>query len=248
MSREKELDFFVAERNWNRGIKWYKSNFRGRAKIYGESSPNYTNYPTFKNVPERIFSVLPNSKLLYIVRNPIERILSNYIHNYANGTEQRSIDDALSFFKDNPYLERSKYFMQISRFLKKFPLSNIFITSTELFKKSVDETMFNIFTFVGVDPSFSSVKFNFAKNTRAEKRRKNAIGMFLFRLSKTNFARIFSVDTRRRIGSIAYLPFSTKIEKPKLNTKLKIQLMEYFCNDINDLEALTGLDLSEWQL
>jgi hypothetical protein len=138
--------------------------------------------------------------------------------------------------------------MQIDRFLKKFPRSQIFITSTEFFSQRTAETMSEIFEFLGVDPSFSSEKFNSAKNTHAEKRRKNVIGMFLFRLSKTNLARTFSVDTRRRIGSIAYLPFSTKIDRPQLAPTLKRQIVEYLLEDIDDLEALTGLDFSEWQL
>ena len=65
MSREKELNFFVDELNWNKGIEWYKSNFIGEAKIHGESSPNYTNYPFFAGVPERMYSVVPKAKLIY---------------------------------------------------------------------------------------------------------------------------------------------------------------------------------------
>ena len=53
MSREKELNFF-SERNWHKGIEWYKSNFTGRTKIHGESSPSYTNYPFNKEVPKRL--------------------------------------------------------------------------------------------------------------------------------------------------------------------------------------------------
>ena len=67
MSPEKELNFFVLERNWRKGIKWYKSNFTGKARVYGESSPNYTMYPFFDGVPERIYSVAPDARLIYIL-------------------------------------------------------------------------------------------------------------------------------------------------------------------------------------
>lgn len=87
MSREKELNFFIKERNWYKGIEWYKSNFTTKAMIYGESSPNYTNYPFFMGVPERMCSVVPEAKLIYIVRDPIDRVISHYVHNYANSHE-----------------------------------------------------------------------------------------------------------------------------------------------------------------
>ncbi len=56
MSRNKELGFFVSELNWPKGIEWYKSNFTGKARIYGESSTHYASYPFFSGVPEKMYS------------------------------------------------------------------------------------------------------------------------------------------------------------------------------------------------
>jgi len=67
MSWEKELHYFVFERNWPKGIEWYKSNFRGSARIHGEASPSYTNYPFFKGVAQRMHAILPEAKLIYIL-------------------------------------------------------------------------------------------------------------------------------------------------------------------------------------
>ncbi len=55
MSREKELNFFVKEKNWPKGIGWYQSQFRSKAKIQREASPSYTSFPQWKGVPERIY-------------------------------------------------------------------------------------------------------------------------------------------------------------------------------------------------
>ena len=54
MSRPKELNFFIEERNWSRGQDWYRHCFDARAKVRGESSPNYTAYPQHLGVPERM--------------------------------------------------------------------------------------------------------------------------------------------------------------------------------------------------
>ncbi len=81
MSRPKELDFFVAEKNWDRGLDWYRQRWNGPDKpIRGESSPNYTAYPNFDGVPERMVELLPDIKLIFMVRDPVDRVRSSYIH------------------------------------------------------------------------------------------------------------------------------------------------------------------------
>jgi hypothetical protein len=61
MSRQKEVNFFVGERNWAKGIEWYKSHITGEVKVYGESSPSYH---AGTGVPERMASVVPQAKLI----------------------------------------------------------------------------------------------------------------------------------------------------------------------------------------
>lgn len=57
MQEEKELDYFIENRNYKNSLNWYKSKFNSKdSKILGESSPNYTKYPLFKDVP-KIFSI-----------------------------------------------------------------------------------------------------------------------------------------------------------------------------------------------
>jgi len=81
VSRPKELNFFIAERNWPRGVDWYRSHFDPNAKVRSEASPNYTAYPQHLEVPERMHSVLPDAKLLYMVRDPLDRIAAHWVHN-----------------------------------------------------------------------------------------------------------------------------------------------------------------------
>jgi hypothetical protein len=247
MSREKELDFFIRELNWHRGVEWYKSHFAGKTMVRGESAPNYTAYPIFEGVAERMHSVTGDIKLVYVVRDPIDRLVSQYIQGYASGRENRTFADALKHIDDtNTYIARSKYFMQLEQFLDYYPSSNIFITTAEdLYSRRV-ETLQKIFRFLNVDETFCSDKFSVLKHTSSEKRRKDRFGLFLKRLSKMDFARIFSTETRMQLGKLLYLPFSSGIERPALDESLRAEIIDYVREDTNRLREYTGYDFGAW--
>ena len=87
-------------------------------KIVGESTTAYTMQPAFANVAPRIFDYNPEAKLIYIVRDPIERAISNYWWNVQLCQETRKPLDAI---KANPqYLKTSDYAYQMKPFLELF--------------------------------------------------------------------------------------------------------------------------------
>ena len=96
MSKPKELNFFVSELNWDLGLDWYKARFDARFEVRGESSPHYTNLPRFTGVAERIRQHCPDAKLIYMVRDPIKRVLSHWVHAKGAGYESGDIDEVLS--------------------------------------------------------------------------------------------------------------------------------------------------------
>jgi hypothetical protein len=120
MSRPKELNFFVSELNWPLGRDWYAGHFDPSARIRGESSPHYTNRPSFNGVPGRMRELLGSDvRLVYVVRDPIDRMLSHYLHNVGGGYEDRSLADALAD-PESSYVARSRYFFQVDPYLEQF--------------------------------------------------------------------------------------------------------------------------------
>jgi hypothetical protein len=75
---EKEINFFERGYVWNRGVDWYASRFEGAgdALAVGEASPSYMYWPT---AIERMASVVPDARLIALLRDPVERAYSHYL-------------------------------------------------------------------------------------------------------------------------------------------------------------------------
>ena len=150
----KELDFFTRELTWSRGWDWYRRQFpdAGAAfKAVGEASTSYTKFPRYQGVPERISTYLPEARMIYLVRNPLDRIRSHYQHNVAIGEERRPIDEAV--LNEPIYMEYSKYSMQVERFLEHFDESALLIITSEDLREDRKRTIERVFRFVGADPT-----------------------------------------------------------------------------------------------
>ncbi|MDD5069847.1 MAG: sulfotransferase [Candidatus Omnitrophica bacterium] len=159
MSEHKELNFFCRELTWRRGLKWYKKQFPGDFKVFGESSPSYTNFPLYKGVAQRMRSVLPELKLIYLVRDPINRMISQYLDRVKGCNEHRPIEEAFLEKENNVYLDYSKYFMQISEFLPFFSKKEILVLRAEDLSSNPERVLSQVFCFLGVEDNTSYCDF-----------------------------------------------------------------------------------------
>ena len=169
MSSSKELNFFVAERNWSRGLGWYESQFAdaGGFVARGEASPIYTMAHAFAGVPQRIAKVVPEAKLIYLLRDPFERIRSHYLHRVAEGTERRSIDRAV---READYIWTTRYAYQLEHYLEHFPRDAILVLTSEDLLHSRRETLRTVFEFIDVDPALMPDGLEQQKHVTADKR------------------------------------------------------------------------------
>lgn len=249
MSKSKELDFFVLERNWPKGKAWYESNFKAEAKVRGESSPNYAICQVFRGVPERMHALIPDAKLIYMVRDPLERMISHYLHEYTRGAEHRPAAEALGDAANNRYLYRSLYYQQLRRYLGYFPKANIMVLTQEDLYEARRDTLRKVFNFLDVDPNFDCPKFSSLKHTSAYKRRKNRVGLLLERrLGNADRGALGRLPTRVRgyAEKLIYLPFSYGIKRPALPACVRQKLIDRFAADVDCLRAHTGRDFESW--
>lgn len=248
MSKEKELEFFIQERNWHRGLAWYESHFREEAKIRGESSPNYTNYTRFSGVAERMHSVVPHTKLIYIVRDPIERIVSQYIHQYSDERENRPIQEALGSSDNNQYINRSLYYTQLKQYLAYYSESQILVIATEDLQYNRRPTLRRVFEYLGVEPEFYCRRYSINRHSTSRKRRKDEIGVRLAQTLPLKMLKRVPQRFRWPIEDLLYFPFSKKIERPKLTDELRKDLASRLKEDVDKLRAFAGEKFEQWSL
>ena len=155
VSRTKEPSFFVEELNWHRGFDWYERQFdpQGGALAIGECSGFYTRYPRFRGVPERIAAAVPDARLVYLVRDPIERMLSNYLHRVRVFKASDPVDVALR--ADPDYLNTSRYAFQVERYLEHFAEDQLLVVVSERLRDEPAPTLRKILAFLGVDPTWA---------------------------------------------------------------------------------------------
>jgi sulfotransferase family protein len=151
MAQSKELKFFTSRTRWGFGPGWYARQFSDAdgAVAIGEASPSYTRYPQHRGVPERIAQVLPDARLVYLIRHPIERIRSHYLHRVLQGKERAPLDQAV--LKDPSYLDTSRYAMQIEQYLEWFARAQLLVITAEALRRDRLETLRRVWEFLGVD-------------------------------------------------------------------------------------------------
>lgn len=167
----KEIFFFDFEYEYNHGLDWYRSHFPVLPEfsyLTGEASATYFNN---LKAPERIAKLLPNVKLIFIMRDPIDRAISDYYMKFRNGLESRSIEEAIIseieflkkesvnfldpgsrfFNKHKGYVRNGLYFYFLKTYMNLFEPQRITFVTSEKLLNSPRKTMKNIFEFLGIE-------------------------------------------------------------------------------------------------
>jgi hypothetical protein len=245
MSRPKELNFFIEERNWPRGLDWYRAQFDADAGVRGEASPNYTAFPQHQGVPERMHSVVPNAKLIYMVRDPLERIAAHWVHNYAKRREKGSLAETLAH-PNTSYVTRSLYAMQLERYLALYPKEQVLVFQQSDLRSRRAETLRTVFEFIGVDPDFTHPRFEQERHKTSGKTRATRLAVRLEKLGRSRRGRRLPTNFWLLLDD--RLPLRRQIKRPDVRAALTPETLAELRADAERLRELTGRDFSNWKI
>lgn len=243
MSKPKELQYFVAERNWERGLDWYASHFEqaGDALCAGESSPHYSRATQFPGVPERIAAVLPHVRLVYLVRDPVERIRSAYLHRVSKGRESRPIADAVAC--DEPYVNDSRYAWQLEQFRAHVDRKRILVIESERLREHRAAALAEVLRFLGVDDDTGLCGALADVHTTAEKR---AIHPLVASLAHTGrpLKPYLPARWKKALARAGAPPLDPA--RSELTGDLAADLRARLADDVRQLRSWLGPDFHGW--
>ncbi|MDY6867165.1 MAG: sulfotransferase domain-containing protein [Chloroflexota bacterium] len=179
MALKKEIHYFdggygLDVDNYLKGEAWYRAHFPKRSKlapsrITYEATPDYIFHPL---APKRIAQLIPDVKLVALLRNPTERAISNYFHRTRFGNEPLPIMEAMLAeeertkaaitaqdyktrnFKWYTYKARGRYAEQIKHYLEYFEMKNMLFLNSDLLFSDLNAALRKIYVFLEIDQDF----------------------------------------------------------------------------------------------
>ncbi len=257
MSPVKEPHFFIDRDNVPSYVTHhvtrladYERLFDSTAPARGEASPSYAEHPRHKGAPKRINSLVPSAKFIYLVRDPIDRTVSHYMHHVAVDGERRPLAEALGDLSDpeSPYIRSSLYAFQLDHYLEYFSQEKILVIDQADLLENRVETLREIFRFLEVDETFSSPRFDEKIGETLEKRIYSQSYMHLAKRITTSSLRRLPRRLRRTLRRLLERALWPPLERPALDDKLRGQLEELYTRDVARLRAMTGKSFATWSI
>lgn len=173
-SRPKEPHFFQSAA-WRERVDQYHALFEQQPGVrYFEASTSYTFYPLRRQgVWNDLFEYNPELKFIYLVRNPVERVISNYLHDYERSSRAMDIDEEVP--RNRGYIETSRYYTQVMPFIRRFGRDRVLLIDFDDFIQRRAEVLDDISAFLGIDSEgfrdFEAVHSNAAGSEQVIQRR-----------------------------------------------------------------------------
>ncbi len=254
--KSKEPNFFTHEKSWRKGIRYYRTLWEYNPGIHStamEASINYSKIPRLPNAAERIYNMALdkklNFKLIYIIRNPIDRIISHCIHDLE---EQWSIRYKHLIVHGIPYpaIEASKYAMQLDEYYKRFSAGNILLLKADDLKVEPQKVLNQICHFLEIDDSFHFSNFAKQHNRSEAKQPTNQFWPIVDKYLASPL--IHYLPRARREQTMRMVRGWFRVEQEQRTFKLSEMqhdfIMEELRSDIQRLSSDYGVNIAQWGL
>jgi len=223
-------------------------------KAIGEASTSYLYRP---EAPERIHAMLPDVKLIAVLRNPADRAFSAYMHvvrdkreTAKDFTEAITLEEVRKTADWEPiwhFTSVGNYYEQLQRYYELFKPEQIRIFLFEDLINNLTAPLTNIYKFLDVDPNFipgSLMRYNASGQVRSENIHKASEWLF----SNPNPIRWVShkvLPHNWRMKFATWVRFKN-LKRPEIPSEIRRKLIDQFRDEIHQLEGLINRDLSDW--
>lgn len=242
-SKPKEPQYFSKVKSTTLDLDYYHSLFEKKeGALYYEGSTTYTFYPSYHlKIWDIIYEYNPSMKFIYIVRHPVDRIISAYMHAYLRGEIEMDIESAV--IHNRFFIDITRYYTQISPYVNKFGRDNVLLLDFDNLTNHPKKTISKVSAFLGIDPEL------FDENVYGTHANKSVGRKIIHKKLKSPLVPI-------RVIQKLLPPLWKKIEernsrkltkRPNLSGDLKNMIHNMLELEINEMEKLMGKDLSKWK-
>jgi hypothetical protein len=251
MSTPKEPQFFSSDEVYGRGDDWYRSLFAGAGddQLCGEASTTYTRWPHTADAATRLAATLPNAKLIYIMRHPVDRAYSHYAHQMRLGVTA-TFEQAMR--RDHSLIDCGLYMAQIRRFLRHFARDSFLFLLLDELKQQPAETMARVQRFLDLSvmpltdepivANRSGDEHYIRQHTTRRLRRIPGLSALAERMSPSSRQALYELIHRSPVGRC----LSRRHRLPAMLPETRTELLRRYERPNRELEAFLGRDLSHW--
>lgn len=235
MSTPKEPNFFSDDAIYANGLAWYEQLFETAASDdwKGEASTHYTKLPTYPETILRMQQVLKSPKFIYLIRNPVARAVSHYVHEWTMGNMSNDID--AEFDKHPELVDYGRYAYQIEPYLKSFGCQAIMLCTLEEMMRTPQEFLNRVGTFLELSGPLIWREEQTKVNVSAERiRRLPFHGLLVDNPFATALRRtLIPKSLRERVRNSRQM-----IDRPSLSSERRQALEVLFAKDHAELVSL----------
>ena len=151
MSEPKEPCFFSDDEVFARGLEWYGMCLTAAAEgdLRGESSTHYAKLPSLPHAAERLHAHRPDARIVYVLRQPIDRLVSHFMHGWSEGWYGDSIAEAVE--RDASLVDYGRYAMQLRPWLDRFGADRVLLVAYDVLRSRPQEELDRLGRFLGAD-------------------------------------------------------------------------------------------------
>lgn len=242
MTHPKEPNYFSDDDVYSQGSRWYRGLFADASigDLRGESSTHYTKLPFHGETISRIHAELGEGslKLIYVMRHPIDRLVSHYIHEWTQGVVSDNLDTALG--KHTEMVDYGCYAMQLEPWINAFGKSSILPLFADRLRFHPQATLERVCQFLEYKQAPTWNESIGDQNVSAVRVRKSS-------------ARYFASISALRWASRTFLPESWRdrakrpwimTDRPELSAESLSNVERRFDEDLSQLGGWLGLELS----
>ena len=234
-AKTKEPEFFSRNQQHGLQVDNYENIWkfkRDQHRIALEASTGYSKYPTETNIPERILNYGINPKFIYVVRNPIDRIVSQYV--FSEKVLHQKSSDILS----EHGVALSRYHMQLEEYRKCFSKKRILIVDFSELTNHPQKTLDKVCDFLNI-ASFEP-KINRILNKSVEP---NALKTFI----NTHLSGILRISPEWLKSPLRSLLIKEVVlERPTLSEDQINYLKQELSGDMAKFSEEYDFDVKQW--